>query len=117
MDSCKSSFKFVINPCNSLSEHLKCFFSIPVVGYFDFFIYWTFLLTVSVVYCLIVFRTVMYFLGMGVYIAAMVDDLTEALGNLDKTLDTHSTTQSNRVKKKQVLAEEIQFHNDMIEYG
>lgn len=84
--------------------------SVPVTGYKDFFFYWFFLMTVSVVYCLIVFRTVMYFLGMGFYVSAMVDDLAATLNDLNRSLQDRSI-------KESALANGIPFHNKMIEYG
>lgn len=84
--------------------------SVPVTGYKDFFFYWFFLMTVSVVYCLIVFRTVMYFLGMGFYVSAMVDDLAATLNDLNRSLQDRSIEES-------ALANGIRFHNKMIEYG
>lgn len=58
----------------------------------------------------------MYFLGMGFYVSAMVDDLTEAISALDKDIRNRSTEQIVRMNSKKVLADEIRFHNEMIEY-
>lgn len=67
-------------------------------------------MTVSVVYCLIVFRTVMYFLGMGFYVSAMVDDLAAALNDINKSIREQPIEEA-------AFADGIRFHNEMIEYG
>lgn len=62
----------------------------------------------SASYLIIVLRSVMYFLGVFFYIRAMVLDLETSLVDLD----------NSRVKSaRQALANEIQFHTEMLEYN
>lgn len=89
--------------------------SVPLTGYLAFFACWLFLLTASVAYFLILFRSIMYFVGMCSYIHAMVDDLSAALVDFDEGLRDQSTAHTAERNSQQALANEIRFHNESIE--
>lgn len=65
---------------------LSPFCSLPLTSYAAFVAYWIVLFVCSSSNCLTVFRTVMHFLGIYVYVSAMVDGLAVALDDLDKSV-------------------------------
>lgn len=92
-----------------ISQRLLCVRFASVPGYLVFFAGWLFLLICTMAYFLIVIRSVLYFLGICFYVPVMVKDLAVALDDLDKSL-------RDRSNRSQVLACEIRFHNEIIEY-
>lgn len=92
------------------------FSSVPFTGSVVFFVGWLILLFCSSAYCLFIFQSLMYLVGMCLYVAAMGNDLAAVLGDLDKSLRTQSATQKAvRVQIHQALAGQIRFHNGIIE--
>lgn len=84
---------------------------VPLTGVLVFLTMWLLLLICFVAFCIILLRTVMYFLGMCFYVSAMVDDLQAALYNHNGRLGDRSN------KKIELLPiTEIEFHNVIIEY-
>lgn len=51
------------------------------------------------------------------YVSAMVEDLAIALDNLDKSLRDQSTERTAQTTSQQALANEIRFHNEIIEHA
>lgn len=99
----------------------RCFFSsfsVPFTGSAVFFVGWLILLFCSSAYCLFIFQSLMYLVGMCLYVTAMVNDLAAVLGVLDESLRAQSVTQKAvREKIQQALAYQIRFHNGIIEYA
>lgn len=99
------------------SRKIDHFRSLTITSYSVFFSGWLLLMICSLGYCIIVFLSVMYFLGMCFYVSAMVDDLAIALDALDKSLRDHSMGYAARVSIQEGLAREIRFHSEIIEYS
>lgn len=88
----------------------------PLTGCAAFFVLWMLLLASSVAYCLTVFRSIMYFVGMCFYVCAMVDDLAKDLDGFDKSLSRPSAKRLPQMDIQRDLAQIIRFHNEIIEY-
>lgn len=92
------------------------FRSLPITGYLDFLCFWFFIMIAGGSYCLVAFRSVMYFLGVCVYVSGMVEDLSTSLDDLDKRIRDRPIEQTGRMNSQQALTRAIRFHTDIIEY-
>lgn len=93
------------------------FFSSPLSGniYVVFFVDWLIQALGTAAYILSILSSLMYYLGMCLYIHTMVDDLKATLIGLEKSLQNQWT---NGIATRQiplVLAGEIGFHKEIIE--
>lgn len=88
------------------------FCSTPLTGATGFIVVMPALVSCSIAYFFVVSRSVLYFFGMSSYISAMVDDLAGALDDID----TSSRNRSTAKRRQQALANEIQFHTEILEY-
>lgn len=59
----------------------------------------------------------MYYVGICVYVSAMVDDLAIALDKLDQSLRDQSAERTAHTYSQQALANAIRFHNEIIEHA
>lgn len=68
----------------------------------------------SVAYFLTIFEASMYFLGMCLYIPALIDDLRGALNDLNETLVNRPITNLDGADAQRALASEITYHVEVI---
>lgn len=57
----------------------------------------------------------MYFVGLCLYLCAMVEDLVITLNDLDKDLYDELTESASQISYREALVNNIQFHNEIIE--
>lgn len=105
----------VQNVCVSRPPLPRC--SLPSTSCAIFFGLWPFMLMCTSAYLFIIVRSTMYFFGMCVYVSAMVADLGAALADFDERARVQSTERTVPLDSRRALANQIRFHNEILEYG